>query len=643
MKTINLKQIVPKVTFKAWEHFSLSRKLYVGFLSVVALAVTLGLIGITQMGRMDSSLSEVIDYWMPKTRLVGEIRTTSSEYHKSVYEHLFIGTRGQNRVEAEMKSHLENLEKSVQEYRRLAEGPDLELIDRFRGQWAEYLTLAAPAIELSRDNESDEAIGQMPRVNEAYQFLSQTLNQLRSLSYEGAGEASERGDRVRRTSTVELLVALVAAIGLGLVLASTITNAIKSPILAVVDQAKRVAQGDLQVKTLKSTRSDEIGDLTRSFSIMVESMTDMLHQIAGAVREVQSASTEVSASAQETSSSMAEIASTMSTVSAEVSDQAAEVKKSMELLTSLRGTIETVARGSQIQVEGITQGAQEVGRMAETAGGTRRMALEVSTATQHSADVAKSGAVAIRQTLDEMNVIREVAGQSREAIGELGRLSGKIGNIVNVISEIADQTNLLALNASIEAARAGEQGKGFAVVASEVRRLAESSAHAAKEIRTMIALVQEQTAKAVGATSSVTREIEKGSDLASQGAEALSQILTSVEDAARQVSQISEASGRMAQSAHLAAEALNQAVQSARENSAAAGNMAKTSEEVIINIRRAAEISSHTVSAAGEVNRATGDLMGANHEMAKQAQLLAQTADSLASLTARFQVEKRHS
>ena len=131
-------------------------------------------------------------------------------------------------------------------------------------------------------------------------------------------------------------------------------------------------------------------------------------------------------------------------------------------------------------------------------------------------------------TVDQMNAIADTAVSSSEVVAKLGERSKEIGNIVEVISGISGQTNLLALNAAIEAARAGEHGHGFAVVAEEVRKLAEESQNASKQIGDLIRAIQEETEEAVTAMETGRTEAEKGRENVAATGEGFSEILSMI-------------------------------------------------------------------------------------------------------------------
>jgi methyl-accepting chemotaxis protein len=146
----------------------------------------------------------------------------------------------------------------------------------------------------------------------------------------------------------------------------------------------------------------------------------------------------------------------------------------------------------------------------------------------------------------QMDTIERTVANSAEAVTKLGERSLKIGQIVETISGIAGQTNLLALNAAIEAARAGEQGRGFAVVAEEVRKLAEQSQEATKQIAELIIEVQTETDKAVVAMNDGTREVKIGGEVVDTAGQAFQEIVGLVEGVSGQFKCISSAMQQMA-------------------------------------------------------------------------------------------------
>jgi methyl-accepting chemotaxis protein len=154
---------------------------------------------------------------------------------------------------------------------------------------------------------------------------------------------------------------------------------------------------------------------------------------------------------------------------------------------------------------------------------------------------ALEGGKIVVKTLEKMRHIGEVVEQSSQTIRKLGESSARIGEVVVVIEEIADQTNLLALNAAIEAARAGEQGRGFAVVADEVRKLAERTVRATREIEQTITLIQKETAAAVDAISDGAREVAGGIQLADEAGRALTTIVEGTQQVSSMIGTIAAA------------------------------------------------------------------------------------------------------
>ncbi|HRB54307.1 MAG TPA: methyl-accepting chemotaxis protein [Bacteroidia bacterium] len=208
----------------------------------------------------------------------------------------------------------------------------------------------------------------------------------------------------------------------------------------------------------------------------------------------------------------------------------------------ISSSTEQMAAGAQEQSSQATEVAGAVEQMTKTIFETTKNTGQATEASKNAGKSAKEGGHVVEETISGMNRIADVVRKSADTVQALGKSSDQIGEIVQVIDDIADQTNLLALNAAIEAARAGEQGRGFAVVADEVRKLAERTTKATKEIATMIKQIQKDTNGAVDSMQQGTKEVEAGKLLAEKAGTSLQEIIHGAEKVVDIVSQVAAAS-----------------------------------------------------------------------------------------------------
>ncbi|KAB2845647.1 MAG: HAMP domain-containing protein, partial [Melioribacteraceae bacterium] len=203
---------------------------------------------------------------------------------------------------------------------------------------------------------------------------------------------------------------------------------------------------------------------------------------------------------------------------------------------------EELAAGAQEQTAQTGEVASAVQQMSSTILQTTQNATGAATNAKRAGDIAQEGGKVVKETVDGITRIAVVVKRATETVEKLGKSSDEIGEIIQVIDDIADQTNLLALNAAIEAARAGEQGRGFAVVADEVRKLAERTTKATKEIAAMIKQIQKDTNEAVTSINTGTEEVEKGIELSNKAGITLKQIIEASERVVAEIEQVAAAS-----------------------------------------------------------------------------------------------------
>lgn len=234
---------------------------------------------------------------------------------------------------------------------------------------------------------------------------------------------------------------------------------------------------------------------------------------------------------------------TFNNVINKVNDSVNSTASTANQLALTADSLSVSAQEQSTQIEDVATAIEE---MSRTITENANNAIQTSLEADKNGIIAKEGGNVVNQTIIKMREIGNLVDNSVKSITKLGNSSKEIGEIVSVIQDIADQTNLLALNAAIEAARAGEQGRGFAVVADEVRKLAERTADATKQISKMIKSIQLETDEVVKAMFEGNNEVKNGILLADEAGHSLQQIVESSTLVSNMINQISRANGEQA-------------------------------------------------------------------------------------------------
>ena len=301
-------------------------------------------------------------------------------------------------------------------------------------------------------------------------------------------------------------------------------------------------------------------------------------------------------------------------------------------------SIDSIAAGAQEQARNVTITSAQAATVAKRVQDVAVRTEGVKGAAMHNLQAAQKGGIAVSKAIDGMKRIQGAVTDSANKITELGKQSLQIGEIIQVIDDIAEQTNLLALNAAIEAARAGEHGKGFAVVADEVRKLAERSGKATKEIATLITSIQKGTEVAVKSMDVGTKEVNDGVEIAKEAGDALNEILTIVEKSGSEVEVIAQAINDISLSTDEVSKAAENVAAITEENTAATEQMAAGSGQVNSSIINIAAIAQQSAASAEEVSASTEEMNASTEEIASSAQNLAKMAQELQKLVAQFKV-----
>lgn len=562
-------------------------RMKLGFLILVAF-ISLGIVGITgyyYLQQASKDIAAMYDKRLIPVRLSVEVASFIRTANGNMLELMLTTDEAKNRElkkaiddrAAAVNKNMESLEKM-----HFDQQSD-ELFTKVKDAQQKYRAARGPVLELALQNKNAEAyalyVKNMDPAANAY------IGSMRDYTMYVQKLAEQMNDNVQAAEAraIQLLIgiAVFAFVILGFS-GWLINRMITNPLQAMVAFCGELAAGDFREKTRKVSRKDEIGQVADALASMRSSLRTVLKQVNESAEQVAASSEELTASA----------------------DQSAQA------VTQVAGSISDVASGAEKQLKAVDVTFSVAEQMSASIQQVAASANQVAGNTSQAVESAKEGNKSVEQAVSQMAKIEQTVNNSADVVAKLGERSKEIGQIVDTISGIAGQTNLLALNAAIEAARAGEQGRGFAVVAEEVRKLAEQSQEAAKQIADLIGEIQGDTDTAVVAMSEGTREVKVGSEVVTTAGQAFKEIAKMVTLAAGEVKEIS----------------------------AAMQQMASGSQQIVTSMK---EIDGHSKTAVGQsqtVSAATEEQSASMEQIASSSQSLAKLAQALQTEVNRFQI-----
>jgi methyl-accepting chemotaxis protein len=521
----------------AMSKLSLKMKLGLGFGTVLVLLAILGFISYRSLVELDSSATRVSAN-LEKKQLTAGIEAALEKQSCGLRGFLLSGRE-------EMLAHREDGARELQELmgkleKLLATEEGKKLFAEMERATTQTRALQNEELALGRSGRMKElvALGFGPRALQLRSDLGRALTALQE-RYDSL-ENQARKEQQQTESQTRNLVVILCLLGLagGCVVAVLMARSITGAISAMVSLIQEIAAKNLGAEDMPITSQDEIGQAGTALNGMKNNLRDMIQSIAGTAEHVASASEEISSSAAQQ------------------------------------------AQGAETQKDQTTQVSTAMQEMSSTVAQVSENSNHAAEASRQAAETARHGGSIVDDTLGKMRAIAEAVRATAKKVDELGKSSDQIGRIVGAIDDIADQTNLLALNAAIEAARAGEQGRGFAVVADEVRKLAERTTSATKEIAQMIQNIQDETRVAVSAMEAGTSQAEEGVKSTAQAGDSLKEIIRMAEQVGEMIAHIATAATQQSSATEQVNQNMDQIARLVKESAVGSQQSAKACQDL---------------------------------------------------------------
>jgi len=511
-------------------------KLLGSALLLSCVAAGIGLFELSKLEESNQSIHTLVGVTAPRNMAISDAEVALLNYLRYQKNAILAPNEAERReFTGEPKTSLNKFNEALNRWDALASDQGKKEIANSRESMARYERLNDQILDLARTGKVSQA--QALSVGEGRRVLNDVLSPLEEAVERCARQLPEEGresdDRYRSMRSSVWLVMLLG-IGLSLSAAWFATHQTIQRLHSLGDYLKDVAEGEGDLtKRIPINADDEIGELGIWLNKFLAKLQRTISEIVSNTNNIAAASQQLAVNATQ--------------ISRAANSQRQETLSIATAMQEMSATVVEVSNNSNHATEN---------------------AMEAET-------LARSGGETVRGTVVTIRAIAEDTRESARRIQELGASSDQIGKIIGVIDDIADQTNLLALNAAIEAARAGEQGRGFAVVADEVRKLAERTSGATKEITGMVTTIQMETRKAVEAMTSSSSQVDVGVQNALEAGDALEKIIQGANTVQQIILQIATAATQQATTADQVATNMEQISKMVEQSATASDEAAR--------------------------------------------------------------------
>lgn len=561
------------IDMKVWSNFTFRFKLF----TISSVTLILFLIGFIlvyfQVENVDRQRVE-LDSRSTLNYIAMEVGTLINNQYIAVQDSERSGLFYQANFDKDEKIIEENLKRMEGSVSTEDQKKAFARIVEYKSQFNE-LVLAITTTKAETEMELIDRRGMLAKLDGFRQLIVSNIQEVTKSISAQMVTAGEKVDQAVLYTKVILAVALIASLLFGGLFIALFSQSITRKLNQIVRIAFAVSKGDLKVKQIDVHGRDEIGKLSQSINLMIESLRGLVSNISLSSEQIASASEQLIANSTETG-------------------------KAAELIFA---STQQVAAGAESQMVSANESSKTALDIANSMGSIDANMESVTTATLKMQETAERGNSVIERTVKQMNVIGEKTGDTSKLVEDLGNNSKEITRIVSLITDISEQTNLLALNAAIEAARAGDHGKGFAVVAHEVRKLAEQSGEAARQINGLIKSIQGQIQQSVSSMKEGNEAVLDGVQLVNQAGVTFSEITTAVNQVMNEVEGVRGFTSTVSKGVKTLAQSINETRVIATESAEATSQVAASAENQNASMEEIVASSQTLASIAEELRK----------------------------------------
>ncbi len=632
---------------------TLGKKLYLNFGFILGMVLLLFLVNYLAVER-EHSAKEAAAKSLKLAETTNAVRFQMMQNRLYLSNYLLSGdTREVDRMNEGLRSLNERLEEAKAQANSDQVKVSLMKVQQLEQSWAKEFS--QPLIDKRKDVDSGNATVAELQIyylqKDASSWVKNSTDTLDIADGENHKEVEARQSSDQTAATWTILISLLftlAALSVGAVIAYRTATGITEPLTNLMNVARGIGNtGDLE-HNIDTSRTDEIGELARTFHKMVTYLKEMaavseaiaggdltlevkprsshdtlgnafakmVEGLAGLVRSVRDASSQVASA----SNQVAGASDDSAKIGLQASSAIDEVTSTMHEMSV---NVQNMVKSTQVQASSVSETSASIDQMVasiQRVADTAKVLLDIS---NRSREEVHNGIGTMEKATDGLNRINTTINSSGEIIGALGQRADDIGKIIEVIDDLAEQTNLLALNAAIEAARAGEHGLGFAVVADEVRKLAEKSAQSTKEISELIQSIQKEARKAVENMDRSTSIVNEGLELGGELNSALKKISNVVTEVYKFAQEIGAATNEQSHGSSQIARATTRLNEITHEINSAVEEQASGAQAVVKAMERMRELVQQSTSSSTE-------LAASSEQMSKMSRSLLDFIDRFA-------------